>query len=138
MFDSRQEQQIFLFPHCVQTGSEDHSASYPMGTGNSFPGVKRQRREADHSPPSSADVSNGGDTPSLAHTFFIAYCLINYAQDVTCFTLILMDFRLQTLKHLSSPGKDHHNSPLRHLVFQVFHRATDFLDYSPSSAILFG
>jgi hypothetical protein len=27
-----------------------------MGTGGSFPGVKRQGREADHSPPTSADV----------------------------------------------------------------------------------
>jgi hypothetical protein len=26
---------------CVQTGSEAHPASYPMGTGGSFPGVKR-------------------------------------------------------------------------------------------------
>jgi hypothetical protein len=30
--------------------------SYPMGTGGSFPGVKRPDREADHSPPSSAEV----------------------------------------------------------------------------------
>jgi hypothetical protein len=27
-----------------------YSASYPMGTGDSFPGVKRQGREAGHSP----------------------------------------------------------------------------------------
>jgi hypothetical protein len=27
-----------------------------MGTGSSFPGVKRPGREADHSPPSSAEV----------------------------------------------------------------------------------
>jgi hypothetical protein len=27
-----------------------------MGTGGSFPGVKRQGREADHSPPTSAEV----------------------------------------------------------------------------------
>jgi hypothetical protein len=38
--------------HRVQTGSETHSASYPMGTGGSF----RPGREADHSPPSSAKV----------------------------------------------------------------------------------
>jgi hypothetical protein len=31
-------------------------ASYPMGAGGSFPGVKRPVREADHSPPTSADV----------------------------------------------------------------------------------
>jgi hypothetical protein len=49
------------------TGAEDFSSSpcvqtayYPMGTGGSFPGVKRGRpgRDADHSPPSSAEVKN--------------------------------------------------------------------------------
>jgi hypothetical protein len=44
---------------CVQTGSGAHPASYPMGTGGSFPGRKaRPGREADHSPPSSAEVKN--------------------------------------------------------------------------------
>jgi hypothetical protein len=44
---------------CVQTGSGVHPASYPMGTGGSFPGGKaRPGRDADHSPPSSAEVKN--------------------------------------------------------------------------------
>jgi hypothetical protein len=30
-------------------------------------GVKRQRREADHSPPSNAKVKNGGAIPSVPH-----------------------------------------------------------------------
>jgi hypothetical protein len=33
------------------------------------PGVKRQRREADQSPPSSAEVKNGGAIPPLPHVF---------------------------------------------------------------------
>jgi hypothetical protein len=38
---------------CVQTGSEAHTASYPMGIGGPFPGGKaRPRRDADHPPPS--------------------------------------------------------------------------------------
>jgi hypothetical protein len=41
--------------HRVQTGSGAHPPSYPMGTMGSFPGVKRPGREADHSPPSSAE-----------------------------------------------------------------------------------
>jgi hypothetical protein len=42
---------------CVQTGPGP--ASYPMGTGGSFPGGKaRPGRDADHSPPSSAEVKN--------------------------------------------------------------------------------
>jgi hypothetical protein len=45
---------------CVQTGSKAHPASCTMGTGGPFPGGKaRPERDADHSPPSSADVKNG-------------------------------------------------------------------------------
>jgi hypothetical protein len=44
---------------CVQTSSGAHPASYPMGTGGSFPGGKaRPGRDADHSLPSSAEVKN--------------------------------------------------------------------------------
>jgi hypothetical protein len=44
---------------CVHTGSGAHPASCPMGTGSPFPGGKaRQGRDADRSPPSSAEVVN--------------------------------------------------------------------------------
>jgi hypothetical protein len=44
---------------CAQTGCGAHPFSYPMGTGGSFPGGKaRPGRDADHSPPSSAEVKN--------------------------------------------------------------------------------
>jgi hypothetical protein len=44
---------------CVQTGSGAHPASCTMGTGGLFPGGKaRPGRNADHSPPSSAEVVN--------------------------------------------------------------------------------
>jgi hypothetical protein len=44
---------------CVQTGSEAHPASCPVGAGGPFPGSKaRPRRDADHSPPVSAEVMN--------------------------------------------------------------------------------
>jgi hypothetical protein len=44
----------FSFSPYVQTGSEAHPASYPMGTGGPFLGGKAQPgRDADHSPPSS-------------------------------------------------------------------------------------
>jgi hypothetical protein len=46
---------IFTSP-TVQTGSGVHPTSYTMGTGGSFPGVRRSGREADHSPPTSAEV----------------------------------------------------------------------------------
>jgi hypothetical protein len=44
---------------CVQTCSGAHPAPCPMGTGVLSPGVKaRPVRDADHSPPSSAEVEN--------------------------------------------------------------------------------
>jgi hypothetical protein len=44
---------------CVQTSSGAHPASYSMGTGGSLPGAKaRPGCDADHSPPSSAEVKN--------------------------------------------------------------------------------
>jgi hypothetical protein len=44
---------------CVQTGSGAHPASCTMGAGGPFPGAKaRPRRDADHSPLSSAKVEN--------------------------------------------------------------------------------
>jgi hypothetical protein len=44
---------------CVQTDSGVHPASCPMGTGGRFPGAKeRPGLDADHSPPSSAEVEN--------------------------------------------------------------------------------
>jgi hypothetical protein len=39
---------------CVQTGFGAHPASFPMGPG----GKARPGRDADHSPPSSAEVKN--------------------------------------------------------------------------------
>jgi hypothetical protein len=46
----------FSLHHRVQNGSGTHPVSYPRGTRGCFPGVKRLGREADHSPPSSAEV----------------------------------------------------------------------------------
>jgi hypothetical protein len=44
---------------CIQTGSGAHPAYCTMGTGGPFPGGKaRPGRDADHSPPVSAEVVN--------------------------------------------------------------------------------
>jgi hypothetical protein len=44
---------------CVQTGSGAHPTSCPMSTGGPLPGGKAlPGRDADHSPPSSAEVVN--------------------------------------------------------------------------------
>jgi hypothetical protein len=50
---------IFSCNLCVQTGSEAHPASCTKGTGGPFPEAKaRPERDADHSPPSSAEVKS--------------------------------------------------------------------------------
>jgi hypothetical protein len=54
----------FSLPHNVQNGSGAHQVSYTMGTRGSFP-----VRKADHSPPSGAEIENGGAIPSLPHVF---------------------------------------------------------------------
>jgi hypothetical protein len=45
-----------FFPLVVQAGSGAHSVPYPTGKGPPSPGVKRPGREADHSPPTSAEI----------------------------------------------------------------------------------
>jgi hypothetical protein len=57
-FDPPQEQRIFSVV-CVHTGAGAHPISYPVGTGGPFPRSKAlPRRDADHSPPSGAEVKS--------------------------------------------------------------------------------
>jgi hypothetical protein len=42
--------------HVIHTGSGANPASYPMDIRGSFPGGKAASAEADHSPPTSAEV----------------------------------------------------------------------------------
>jgi hypothetical protein len=60
----------------VQTGSAAYPASYQMGIGVLTQGIKRPEREADHSPPSSAEVRNVWSCTSIPQYFFMAWCLI--------------------------------------------------------------
>jgi hypothetical protein len=56
---SSAEAENFSSSLCVQTGSGAHPASCTVGTVGPFPGDKaRPERDADHSPPFSADVVN--------------------------------------------------------------------------------
>ncbi|PNF16143.1 hypothetical protein B7P43_G03299 [Cryptotermes secundus] len=48
--------QEFSLLQVVQPSSGVLPTSYTMGAGSSFPGVKRPVREADHSPPTSAEI----------------------------------------------------------------------------------
>jgi hypothetical protein len=67
--------------HDFQSGSGAHPISYTMCIAGWFRGgLKRPRREFDHSPPSSAEVNNGGAIPPLPHTSS-AWCLIHPMDD---------------------------------------------------------
>jgi hypothetical protein len=48
--------QDFSHFHSIQTSFGVHPASYPTGTGGSFPGGDQPGREADHSHPTSAEI----------------------------------------------------------------------------------
>jgi hypothetical protein len=66
-FDSRQWQVFFLFtafrPSLGPAQPPTHRIPEALSAG-----VKRQGREADHSPPSSAEVKNDGPVTPLPHT----------------------------------------------------------------------
>jgi hypothetical protein len=59
------------------------NASYPMGTGAIFLGVKRPGREADHSAPSSAEVKNAWSYTSTPQYVFMAWCLVKHRDNFT-------------------------------------------------------
>jgi hypothetical protein len=53
-------------------------ASYPRSTG-----IKRPEREADHSPPSSAEVKNTWSYTSTPQYVFVAWCLVGHRDNFT-------------------------------------------------------
>jgi hypothetical protein len=59
----------FSLLYVIQTGSWEHPASYPMGD---TAGVKRPRREADHSPPTSVEIKKTWVYTSTPPYVFIA------------------------------------------------------------------
>jgi hypothetical protein len=71
-----------------------------------FPrGVKRPRREADHSHPSNAKVRNGGAIPPLPHVF-MTWCLINEAQGNLYFCRNLNKIRWVLFEIKNEVGND--------------------------------
>jgi hypothetical protein len=73
--------------HRVRNGSGAHPASYPIGTRGVFPRDKAAGREADHSPPSSAEVKNAWSYPSTPQYVFTAWCLVKH-RDNFAFTFV--------------------------------------------------
>jgi hypothetical protein len=97
------------FLHVVETGSGAHPASNPMGTGGSFPGVKRQGREADHSPPTSATVNKMCIYTSTPHT--PSWCSVQLVKHKDTFTLTA---HARTKNYSSSEGKKMNASTLKY------------------------
>jgi len=60
-----------------------HPASCPMGTGDSFLGVKRPVGEADHLPPSNAEVKNAWAHTSSPSYVFMEWCLVKHRDKFT-------------------------------------------------------
>jgi hypothetical protein len=55
--------------HSVKPGYGAHPASYPISSERSLiPGIRRQGREAYHSPPNNAELRNSGAILPLHHT----------------------------------------------------------------------
>jgi hypothetical protein len=59
-----------------------------MDTGGSFPGGKAAGGEADHSPPSSAEVKNAWSYTSTPQYVFMAWCLVKHRDNFT-FTFLV-------------------------------------------------
>jgi hypothetical protein len=64
-FESRQGLGIFLFTTASRPALKVHLVSYPMDTMGTLLDVKRSGREADHSPPGSAEVKNALNYTSI-------------------------------------------------------------------------
>jgi hypothetical protein len=67
-FDSQWRKEIFLFSVISRLALGPTQPSIQWVPGALFPGVKWQGHEADHVPPSSAEVKNSGTIPPLPHT----------------------------------------------------------------------
>jgi hypothetical protein len=65
--------------HSIPMSSGAHLARFQRVPGAFNRVVKRLGREADDSPPSAAEVKNGGAIPPFPHVF-IAWWLMNYTQ----------------------------------------------------------
>jgi hypothetical protein len=67
-----------LFKRFFSSGP--HPTSYTVSTGSSFHGAKWQGHEADHSPPSNAEVKDVWSCISTPLYVFIVWCFVNYAE----------------------------------------------------------
>jgi hypothetical protein len=84
---SRQGLGIFLFDTVSRPALGPTQSSIQWVPGELSLGVKRPEREADHSPPSNAEVKNAWSYTSTPHYVFMAWYLVKHRDSFT-FTLI--------------------------------------------------
>jgi hypothetical protein len=77
-----------------------------MGAGGSFPGGKAAGREADHSPPASAEVKKMWIYTSTPPYAFMALCLIRWAQGQIYFTFYLLKWSIIILISPTCPENE--------------------------------
>jgi hypothetical protein len=82
-FDSRRGMGIFLFTTGSRTVVGTTQPPIQWVPGALFLEVKRPRREADHSPPSSAEVKNAWSYTSTPQYVFMAWCLAKHRDNFT-------------------------------------------------------
>jgi hypothetical protein len=91
---------IFLFTTASRTALGPTQPPIQWVPGALSLGVKRPGHEADHSPPSSAEVKDEWSCTSTLLYVFMAWCLIKHRDN---FTLIFFNWLLQSLSDLGLP-----------------------------------
>jgi hypothetical protein len=86
-FDFRRGLGIFLFTTASRTALGPTQPPIQWEPGALFMAVKRPGREADHSPPSSAEVKNACSYISTPQYAFMAWCFVKH-RDNFIFTLL--------------------------------------------------
>jgi hypothetical protein len=81
-FDSRRGLGIFLFT-ASRTALGSTQPAIQWVTGAVFLGLKRLGREADNSPPSSAEVKNAWSYTSTPQYVFMVWCLVKHRDSFT-------------------------------------------------------
>jgi hypothetical protein len=89
-FDSRRGLGIFPFTTVSRMALGPTQPPIQWVPGTLSLGAKRPGREADHSPPSSAEVKNASSYTSTPQYIFMAWCLVKHRDSFTCFYFLLM------------------------------------------------
>jgi hypothetical protein len=99
--DSRRGQGIFLFTTASRTALELSQPRIQWVPGDLSLGVKRPGREADHSPPSNAEIKMSGTIPPLPQYALMAWCSVK-AQGQLYLCLAVINEPLKKVREFSS------------------------------------